>query len=97
MIFLVAYDRRKGKLESLRSFDASERKLAQEARLELEISLKDIPNEREIVLLDAASEDALRKTHRRYFENAHELVLSGSTTDIIGVTHAPTPREPSSK
>ena len=29
--------------------------------------------DREIVLLEAASEEDVRKTHRRYFEPLHEL------------------------
>ena len=27
----------------------------------------------EVILLEAASETALRKTHRRYFQNVHEI------------------------
>jgi len=29
---------------------------------------------REVVLLEAATEDALRKTHRRYFQSPREII-----------------------
>jgi len=34
--------------------------------------------EHEVVLLEALSEQALRRTHRRYFENPSQIVRSGS-------------------
>jgi len=39
--------------------------------LELELHRQGV--EREIVLLEAQSEDALRRTHRRYFESLEDL------------------------
>jgi hypothetical protein len=79
MIFLIDYDRRAGRLVSLRSFDPSERQSAQEARLNLELSLQDPSNQREIVLLDAASLDALRLTHRRYFVQSVQELMTTQT------------------
>jgi hypothetical protein len=73
MIFLIEYDRSKGRLIKLSPFDESDRQNAEDRRLELELSLKSKGIDREVVLLDAASEDALRLTHRRYFEDIRGL------------------------
>lgn len=73
MIFLIEYNRSEGCLVNLRTFDDSERRSAEEARLDLELSLNRRGIEHEVVLLEARSEDALRRTHRRYFENLAEL------------------------
>jgi hypothetical protein len=73
MIFLIEYDRRRGRLVSLRSFDESKRLGAENARLDLELRLNKLGIKREVVLLEAVNEDALRRTHRRYFETLAEL------------------------
>jgi len=74
MLFLIDYNRREGKIVTLRAFDESARRLAQDARLELELDLHRNGIEREVVLLEAADEKAIRKTHRRYFEDLAELI-----------------------
>jgi hypothetical protein len=73
MLFLIDYDRRDGKIVTLRTFEDSQRRDAQEARLELELALNRRGIEREVVLLDAADEAAIRRTHRRYFADLAEL------------------------
>ena len=73
MIFLIEYDRRQGRLVSLIPFDESNRRSAEQARLDLELRLNEFGIKREVVLLEAATEDALRHTHRRYFETISEL------------------------
>jgi hypothetical protein len=73
MIFLIEYDRRQGRLVSLKSFDESDRRSAEQARLELELRLNKLRITHEVVLLEAQSEYALRQTHRRYFETLSEL------------------------
>jgi hypothetical protein len=73
-IFLIEYDRPSGLIRSMRAFDDSAREDAQNARLDLELALNRLGVEREVVLLQAPSEDALRQTHRRYFENLHQLI-----------------------
>jgi len=73
MIFLIEYDRRRGRLVSLKSFDDNNRRAAEHARLELELHLNNLAIRHEVVLLEAATEDALRQTHRRYFETLREL------------------------
>lgn len=73
MIYLIEYDRERGRLHSLRQFGAAERELAARARLELELSLAQAAVAREVVLLEAASEEDLLRTHRRYFAGLTEL------------------------
>jgi hypothetical protein len=74
MIFLIEYDRRRGKLVTFRSFEDSEREQAQDARLELELDLHRQKVEREVVILEATSEEIIRSTHGRYFYNLSELM-----------------------
>ncbi|MBP7776392.1 MAG: hypothetical protein KA371_04640 [Acidobacteria bacterium] len=73
MIFLIEYDRGRGKLLSLTQFSPDRRAVAEAERLVREIELNAIGVEREIVLLEAQDEDSLRATHRRYFEGVEQL------------------------
>lgn len=81
MIFLIEYNRTEGRLVSMRTFDESERKIAHDARLALELDLHRKGIEHEIVLLEASSEEALHKTHRRYFASLSELLKSFNFTN----------------
>ena len=74
MLFLIEYDRSLGEMITFRSFDDSEKGLAERTRLELELDLHRRGVEREVVILEATNEDAVRKTHRRYFETLEELL-----------------------
>lgn len=76
MLFLIQYARDEGRLVSLTSFDDSEIESAEESRLALELECNVNGIDHEIVLLDAASEAALRRTHRRYFEDLRELTMA---------------------
>ena len=67
MWFLLDYDRQRGQIVTLRSFLKSAREEAEQARLDLELQLRRENIEREVVLLEAENETALRKTHQRYF------------------------------
>ena len=71
VFFLIDYDRSLGDLVELRAFSDSD--AAEEARLERELDLLRRGSEREIVVLDAESKNALRKTHCRYFETLSSL------------------------
>ena len=71
MLFLIEYDRNQGQVITIQEFDDSEK--AQNARLEMELKLNRLGISHEIVVLEAATEEALRRTHRRYFENLGEL------------------------
>lgn len=79
MIFLIEYDRARGELVNFRAFQDSERSDAENSRLEMELNLNREGIEHEVVLLEAANEDALRRTHRRYFENLDQIGRSGFT------------------
>jgi hypothetical protein len=76
MIFLIEYDRNRGEIVTFKTFDDSERQNAEAARLIMELELNRLGTEPEVVLLEAATEEALRRTHRRYFEDLTELVSS---------------------
>ena len=67
MNFLIEYH--KGKLLSFRKFD--ELKDGEDARLELELK---VMAKHEVVLLIAENEEALRKTHGRYFYSLEDLM-----------------------
>jgi len=73
MLFLIEYDRSRGSIVQLREFDDNSREFAEDARLDLELDLNRQGVEHEIVLLDAPSKAALRRTHGRYFESVAEL------------------------
>lgn len=74
MIYLIEYDRASGKLLRLDEFVPTERRRAEEKRLQVELELLHAGCSREVVLLEASSQDELRKTHRRYFERLEELL-----------------------
>lgn len=77
MLFLIEYDRKGGKLLSLQTYSDIQLEKAGEARLAMELKLRSEGIEREVVMLEAASEEALRKTHRRYFESLKTLAKAG--------------------
>lgn len=73
--FLLVYDQRAGRLLELVEFGPEERAEALRRRFEreeLELGSPSI----EVVVLGAASQDALRRTHGRYFHTAAELAAS---------------------
>ena len=81
MIFLIEYNRPEGRLVTFQRFQDSERLKAQNARLDLELDLNRRGVDHEVVLLEAASEEALRRTHRRYFETLRQILESAITGD----------------
>jgi hypothetical protein len=76
MIFLLEYHRDEGRIVSLKVFRESARLEAEDAKLEVELDLNRRGLDHEVVLLEAESEEALRRTHRRYFEDFREIVKS---------------------
>lgn len=82
MIFLIEYNRTEGSIINLETFDDSERRKAENARLEIELTLNRKKVEHEVVLLEAASVEALRQTHRRYFETAREILNSTTSNNM---------------
>jgi hypothetical protein len=79
MLFLIEYDRPRGTIVQMQEFDEGSRQTANDVRLELELCLNRQGIHHEVVLLDAPSEDALRHTHGRYFEDVAELARGPAT------------------
>ena len=74
MLFLIEYDRSNKRLVTFKAFQKEQRGEAKEERLSIELSL----NSRgvvghEVVILEAPTEDHIRRTHRRYFETLEQL------------------------
>ena len=78
MIFLIEYDRSRGKLANITAYANSDRAAAENARLFRELELHATGVHLEIVLLQAESELALKETHRRYFEDIATLAGAGA-------------------
>ena len=76
MIFLIEYNRLEDQLVTFQRFQDFERLTAQNARLDLELDLNRRGVAHEVVLLEAASEDALQKTHQRYFKTLRQILES---------------------
>ena len=76
MIFLIEYDRRKRERLTFETFDDADRSVAQKKRLDLELKLNRGKIDHEVVILEAPSEDALRQTHQRYFEDLDDILKS---------------------
>lgn len=76
VFFLIDYERSTGKLVNLKRYSDGQLKNAEEARLALDLELRQFGTEREVVLLEAADEEALRKTHRRYFDTWQNIAAS---------------------
>lgn len=72
-IFLIEYDPGAGKIVRQRAFRDSMMVAAIGQRLEWELELRRAGLPHEVVLLEAASEEALRHTHRRYFDDLAEI------------------------
>lgn len=81
MIFLIEYNRSKGVIVTDREFDDSQRCEAEDLRLGMELDLNRKGIDHEVVLLEAASEDALRRTHQRYFADLPGLLKSAGGQD----------------
>jgi hypothetical protein len=77
MIFLIEYNRSEGRIVTFRDFDDSQRREAEDSRLGIELDLNRKGIDHEVVLLDAASEDALHRTHQRYFKDLRQILEGG--------------------
>ena len=78
MIFLIEYNRPEGRIVRFEKFKDSERVKAANSGLDLELRLNRKAINHEVVLLEAASEAALRRTHRRYFESPRQILESAT-------------------
>lgn len=68
--YLIVFDRESSSILEMRQFEDARPALT--ARFEAEASYSDRPTV-EIVVLNARSEEALRRTHLRYFEKFNEI------------------------
>jgi len=80
MIFLIHYNRSAGEIIKLKEFEESQRVQAEDARIKMELDLIGKKDGDEVCLLEAGSIEALKRTHRRYFESLRMLTVSGSNT-----------------
>ena len=78
VVFLIRFDRRKQRILLFKPFDDAQRADAERLRLDLEIEANRSKLDHEVVLLEAQSEEDIRRTHRRYFESLKELVARGA-------------------
>jgi hypothetical protein len=78
MIFLIEYDRDRGRIVKIDTFKDSDRETAEQSRLNLELNNNVMGIDNEVVLLEATNEEAVRRTHRRYFEDLRELTSAPS-------------------
>ena len=73
MIFLIQYNRANGRIVRFEEFQDAERETAENERLEIELDLNRKGIEHDVLLLEALSQEALRRTHRRFFEDVSEI------------------------
>ena len=78
MIFLICYDRGAGKIRQFNTYADNQRAEAEATRLKLELVTRNELAENEVVLLEARSEDDLRRTHRRYFSSTADLLKAAA-------------------
>ena len=90
MIFLIEYSRREGGIVTFRKFEDAQLQEAADTRLEIELDINRKGIDHEVVLFDAESEEALRRTHRRYFETLRQMV---EPSRFWGISVRPEPVE----
>ncbi len=78
MMFLIEYDRKQGRIVTSHNFEDKQRGEAVAKRLEMELNNNRNKIDHEVVLLEAASQEALERTHRRYFASLDELHAAAS-------------------
>jgi hypothetical protein len=75
MLFLVHYDRKKSKVVSFKEYQDSQRPLAHQEHLALEMQHNVTDGTQEIVLLEASDKNQLRKTHPKYVTSSNGEIL----------------------
>lgn len=80
MLFLIEYNRIKGKIVRIEQFQDSDKLKAEKLKLDIELNLNKRSIVHEVVLLDAVDKDALLQTHQRYFRDINQI--SGSMTSL---------------
>jgi hypothetical protein len=78
MIFLIEYDRPRGELVDMQTFDDSDLADAEDLRLQRELELfRAGVQQREVVILQAVDLEQLKKTHLRYFADMRMILEDG--------------------
>lgn len=85
MLFLIEFDRETDRLVRIEEFADADRERANKARIDLEVDLLRAGVSREVVMLEARNKEALRVTHRRYFESLELFVKSLAASAALGV------------
>jgi hypothetical protein len=70
----MVYDRRTARVASLEEVQIDDMPNALERRLELELDAARRGDASEIVILEAQSEEVLRRSHARYFDDVRALL-----------------------
>jgi len=78
-LFFLEYDPATGERVRFKAYRESDRAKAQVERLRLEKENARLRRDREVVLLEAVSEEALWTTHARYFKTLRELAETAGT------------------
>ncbi len=78
MFFFVQYDRSTGDIVTLQEFSGTQRLQAEDIRLKIELDINQRGLNHEVVLLEADSQDALRRTHQRYFVGVSRMLSDWS-------------------
>jgi len=76
MIYLIQYDRKRGIIREQRPFHTRDRAFAERERLAIELEFRRSAVPYEVVLLEAADEETLKRVHQRYFKSPSEIVES---------------------
>ena len=74
MLFLIEYDRANATTVSCVQYEESARAAALSARLDRELAVNRADLDHEVVLLEAPTLDALRRTHARYFDDIETMI-----------------------
>lgn len=80
MLMLIDYDRKRGRIAEVQRLDKSQRAYAHEYRVRksVEYMQAGTMGDHEVVILEAPTEDHIRRSHARYFQTLEELVASAA-------------------
>lgn len=90
MWFLIKFDRISGERTQLEQFEDDEYSKAYARRVTLDIEALEKGDTVEVVLLQAASIEALQTTHRRYFASSEQLAKQLEDPRRLGSGPEPT-------
>ena len=85
MLYLIHYDRKQSKVLSFKEYQDFQHSQAFDDRLALEIEHNIQDGEQEIVLLEAANKQQLKRTHPKYVpaSDGEKLLLAGLAVALL--------------